>query len=104
MLMKMQNNNEKEMIKYLESNGFKVVGVKKYHALTKDYEFFLHKEEGREVLRKNHFYFVKETREKISGAFNQHFICSGCRYEKERGTLFSVCTLCIKVQNILKSM
>jgi hypothetical protein len=91
-----------EMFEFIkEKLQCRVMPNAEYASLKKKTKFFLFTDEGRNILRANRFYYVKEVREKVSVAFAEEFKCDKCKYEGCEG---DVCRTCAIVQHILKSM
>ena len=90
-----------EMIRKLNEAGYGVVEGWKYQEFRKNYKFFVETDEGREILRNNHFISRKEIKGKMSQAFNKDFQCTGCQYYKNNE---SICVPCRKLQNIIKTV
>lgn len=96
------NDNEKfEMIKLLNNEGYSVIENWKYQEYKKNYKFFTLTDEGREILKMNHFISRTEIKKRVSQAFNQGFVCMSCDYFKNNE---SICIPCRKLQNIINTM
>ena len=91
-----------EMIEWIRTyTAMDVISKIEIAAARKNTMFFLNTEDGKNALRVNHFYYVKEIRRRISQAFNLGFKCDGCRYE---GTNGDRCAACGTVKNIINAM
>ena len=92
---------EQDIIRTLESGFHKVLTKQEDEDLIKNFNQFIYSEKGRAALKANHFYFVKNIRQKISQAFNKDFNCFGCKYAKKGQNACSICTV---IQSIINAM
>jgi len=97
----MNDKDKFKMIELLNQEGYAVLEKWRYAEFKKDYKFFTQTEEGRNILKSNHFVSRTEIKQKVSQAFNPGFVCLSCKYFKNEE---SICIPCRKLQNIIKSM
>ena len=95
-------NSMAEIIAWIRENtAMTVIPKTEAAAAHKDATLFLNTADGKKALRANHFFYVKEIRQRIAGAFNKGFECDRCRYEGSDGDRCGVCNV---VQNIINAM
>lgn len=97
----MDDKKKFKMIELLNKEGYAVLEKWRYAEFKKNYKFFIETEEGRDILKSNHFVSRLEVKSKCSQAFNHGFQCLSCDYFKNNE---HICIPCRKLQNIIKSM